>query len=220
MVKNIRIALTYRSAAIIVAAAGFLDLLGVFRGAVYPGVLYYYTALSNLLAIILFAMLIGRTIVSARSGVSEGACFYPRFEMVCVIDILLTFCVFWVLLVPNMAGALNLWTFGNLAVHAITPLLCLIDYILFSKPRKLKRRDVLYVAVFPLCYVIFSSLAGLAGHVYMISAADGKPVRFPYFFFDFDRIGALSFAYIGGLLAFFFVVGYVFYYLDSKVRKS
>ena len=220
MIRDKRAALVFRVAAMLIAAAGLLDLLGVFGGAVYTGTLYYYTAQSNIIVIVLFVMLSARTAGGIRKGAGESACYYPRLEMICVIDILLTFCVFWVLLVPYMAGEYYLWTFSNLAVHAITPLLCLLDYILFSEPRRLKRRDIFYVAIFPICYVIYSSAIGLAGHVYGISQTDGKPVRFPYFFFDFDRIGTLALAYIGGLLVFFFGIGCIFYYLDSKVRRA
>ena len=220
MIKNTRAALAFRIAATLIAAAGFLDLLGVFSGSFHPEVLYYYTAQSNILVIALFVILSARTASGNLKGTEQSARCCPRFEMVCTIDILLTFCVFWALLVPYMAGEFYLWTFSNLAVHAITPLLCLLDYILFSERRRLKHRDVYYVAIFPICYVIYSSVAGLAGHVYGISQTDGKPVRFPYFFFDFDRIGALALAYIGGLLIFFFIVGYIFYYLDSRASKT
>jgi len=98
-------------------------------------------------------------------------------------------------------------------------LLCLFDYILFSESRRLKYRDVYYVVIFPLSYLALSSIAGLAGHIYGISSSDGAPIRFPYFFFDFDRIGALSIAYIAGLVVFFLIIGYIFYYVDAKLRK-
>ena len=218
MIKNKKLALVFRIAAMLTAAAGLLDLMGAFRGELYIDVIYYYTAQSNILAIVLFGMLIVKTILSLGKG-PESACYFPRFAMVCAIDILLTFVVFWTLLVPVLDGILPLWTFDNLAVHAITPLLCLLDYILFSEPRRLKYRDVYYVTIFPLCYVAASSIAGLAGHVYEISPADGAPIRFPYFFFDFDRIGMFSLAYIGGLIVFFLIIGHIFYFLDAKVRK-
>ena len=220
MIKNKRAALIFRIAALLVAVAGVLETLGVFHGDFSIDTLYYYTTLSNILVIVLFAMLIAKTISGIRKDELQSACFFPRFSMVCVIDILLTFGVFWVLLVPYFNGTMELWTFGNLSVHAITPLLCLLDYVLFTQPRHLKYRDIYYVAIFPILYVILSSLAGLAGHVYFSSSADGGPVRFPYFFYDFDRIGMVSLAYIAGLLAVFFIIGHIFYFVDKKVRKQ
>jgi len=219
MIKSKKIALIYRIVAVIIATAGILDTLGVFRGEFSTGFLYYYTAQSNILAAVLFIMLTVKTIIGIQKNDGNTACYFPRFLMICSINILLTLVVFWVLLVPQLAGILPLWTFSNLAIHLITPLLCLFDYILFSEPRRLKYRDVYYVVIFPICYLIISSVAGLAGHIYGISATDGAPIRFPYFFYDFDRIGALSFAYIAGIMFFFIIIGHIFYYIDKKVRK-
>ena len=216
MIKSKKIALVYRSAALIIATAGLLDLLGVFQGAFYINILYYYTAQSNIMAIILFAMLTVKTIYGIRSNNENSAYYLPRFSMICSINVLLTFVVFWILLVPQLAGILPLWTFSNLTVHAITPLLCLIDYILFAESGRLKYRDVYYVTIFPICYLAASSIAGLAGHIYGISPTDGAPIRFPYFFYDFDRIGLMAFAYIAGIVVFFLIIGHLFYYIDKK----
>jgi hypothetical protein len=135
--------------------------------------------------------------------------------------------VFLVLLVPTVDAA-YLWTFENIAVHTVTPLLCLFDYILFSESGSLKYRDVYYVCIFPIGYVIFTSVAGLAGYLYgyeniITSAFLGKmesvPIRFPYFFLDFDRLGIMALAYIGGLLAFFLLLSHGIYWIDWKKRK-
>jgi len=219
MIKSRKIALIYRSAALIIAAAGLLDLLGVFGGAFYYNILYFYTAQSNIMAIIMFILLTFRTIGGIGKETDNSVCYFPRFVMVCSINTLLTLIVFWVLLVPQLAGVFPLWTFSNLAVHAITPLLCLFDYILFSEPRRLKYKDAYNVLIFPLCYLAAASVAGLMGLEYGLSSTDGAPIRFPYFFFDYDRIGALSIAYIAGLVVFFLIIGHVFYYVDSKLRK-
>ena len=218
MIKNKKIALIYRSAAVLLATAGLLDLMGAFGGAFYINVLYYYTAQSNIMAIILFVMLLVKTILGISKG-DDNASYFPRFSMICSINVMLTFVVFWILLVPQLIGILPLWTFSNLAVHAITPILCLFDYILFAEPRHLKYRDVYYVTIFPICYLAGSSLAGLAGHVYGISPTDGAPIRFPYFFYDFDRIGYLALVYIAGIVIFFLIARHIFYYIDKKIRK-
>jgi len=221
MVKSIRFAFAFRCVALIIATAGFLDMLGVFFGEPRLGTLAYYTMQSNILAIVLFFMLTIRTATALRDGKGGGVGFFPRFGMVCTIDIMLTFIVYWALLAPmlfTMIEEYSLWTFDNLAVHGITPLLCLLDYVLFTRPRHLKYRDVYYVCIFPMLYLVGTTLAGLLGYVYYVSAADGMPVRFPYFFYDFDRIGTASAAYIGAMIVFFLLVGHLFYFVDRKRR--
>ena len=220
MIKDRWFALWFRLVSLLLVVSGFLAMSGVFSGGgLRVRTLAYYTMQSNVLAIVLFSVLFVRTATALRNSRTGGAGFFSRFEMVCVIDIMLTFIVFWVLLAPTiftMAEDYRMWSFENLAVHAITPLLCLVDYILFSEPRHLKYRDVFFVVIFPLAYLLGTSLAGLMGYVYTVSLSDGLPVRFPYFFYDFDRIGLMSLAYIGAMLVFFLIVGHVFYTVDRK----
>jgi len=222
MIKDRKVALVFRAASLLFAVAGFLVMLGIFSGGPWPGILAYYTMQSNILVIILFAMLTVRTTMGLREGRYGSAGYFARFEMICTIDILLTFVVYWVMLAPTlftMGEDYPIWSFDNLAVHGVTPLLCLLDYILFTQPRHLKYKDLYLVSVFPLAYVAVTSIAGLLGYVYYVSQVDGLPVRFPYFFYDFDRIGAVSFIFIGALLVFFMIVAHVFYLFDRKIRK-
>lgn len=219
-----------RTAALVFRCAGFLfSFIGValhidlFSGSFNPGGLMYYTVQSNLLGVALFAVLAVRTAVGLkREGRHGNNGWYSRLEFVCVIDILLTLVVYWLLLAPGafgMGGEYYIFTFDNLAVHLITPLLCLADYLLFTTGGRLKYRDVYAVPAYPLAYVAFTSVAGFAGYVFRVSPEDGLPVRFPYFFFDWDRIGAMALVYIAALVAVFLVIAHVFYLLDRRVRK-
>ena len=223
MIKNLTIAFIFRVIAFIIAVAGLLAMLGAFRGEIHLEALAFYTMQSNILAIVLFGMLIVRTIIGLRENKDGNAGYFARFEMVCTINILLTLVVFWTLLAPtlfSMPGEYSMWSFDNLAVHAITPLLCLVDYILFTQPGHLKYRDVYYVCIFPIAYLIGTSIAGLLGYVFMISPTDGKPMHFPYFFYDFERIGVLAFAFIGAMIVFFLIIGHIFYYFDRKRNQK
>ena len=182
----------------------------------------YYTIHSNLLGFILFVLLIYATIkYYKKNGLHGEVGYHARFEIVCVIDLLLTFGVYWIMLVPqtfSMDENASLWTFKNLAVHLVTPLLCLIDYILFTPSGHLQYKDVYYVLIYPLFYVVFSSVVGFLGYVYRITAT-GRPVRFPYFFYDFDEIGLQSLLYIAILAIIFLLISHIFYWIDKKVKK-
>ncbi len=223
MIKNRMGALAFRAGCFVFALAGLLSQLGVFRGKWGWGSFMYYTIQSNLLAVALFALLtIGTWRGLREDGRSGSAGYFARFEMICTVDLLLTFFVYWILLAPtsfSMDGGYSLWTFDNIAVHAVTPLLCLLDYVLFTQPRHLKYLDTYLVCVYPLFYVAFTSVAGLLGYVYYTASADGMPVRFPYFFFDFDRIGIGALAYIAVLLGIFIMLSHLFYFVDAKLRK-
>lgn len=121
--------------------------------------------------------------------------YYPSFEMVCMIDLLLTLLVYWVILVPvgfSMNDEYTPWRFNNVVVHLITPLLCLIDYILFVGSRSLKYRYIYCVLIFPLAYVPFVYIAGLFGYVYY-TLPNGTKVSNPYFLWTTAGLGIRHF---------------------------
>jgi len=223
MITDRRFALVSRSISLAFAIAGFLSMMGVFTGKLQPSMLMYYTMQSNVLAIVLFAMLVFRTAIGLRKEKTGSAGYYARFEMICVTNLLLTFFAFWLLLAPrlfSMADEFSMWSFGNLAVHCITPFLCFIDYILFYKVHNLKYRDVYFSVLVPLFYFAVTSAAGLLGYVYRISVIDGEPVHYPYFFYDYDRIGAEAIVYITVMVGIFILFVHIFYFIDVKRRKN
>lgn len=222
MIKNRIFALIFRGASLLIAFAGVSIHLGIFEGQFNAGLLMYYTVQSNLLAIFLFGMLLAATIRDLRKDGRQGSCsYFPRFEMIVVIDILLTLLVFWVMLVPNvfsMGGDYPLWSFDNLSVHLITPLLCMLDYLLFAASKHLKYRDVYAIPIYPLCYVVFVSIAGFAGYVYRLYL-DGTEQNFPYFFLNWKELGTEVFVYIVGLVLIFLIISHGLYLLDRKWEK-
>jgi hypothetical protein len=201
---------------------GLCSYIGIFEGEFRASMLMYYTIQSNILALGLFIGLSLRTAFAIRNdGIKGSAGYAPRFELVCTIDLLLTLVVFWVMLAPSMftMGETSiLATYENYQVHLLTPLFCLIDWVLFAPSRSLRFRDLFLIYVYPYCYVIFTSLAGVLGYVYRYGA-DGSAMHYPYFFFDYDLVGWYALLYIAGLSVFFFVLGCLFYLFDRKVKK-
>ena len=227
MVTNKRVALVFRLCSMVFALLGILKQSGVFTGEFGFGGFMYYTLQSNLLAVVFFAFLSVRTWKSLRDGLRGSVGWHSRLGMVCAVDLLVTMIIFWTLLARVVPRG-YLWSFENLAVHTITPLLCLLDYVFFSEPRRLKYRDVYYVCIFPLSYVVFSTIAGLMGYVYYFtsefgdvssSAALSVPVKVPYFFLDYERLGILVVAFIAGTLVFFLLLSHIIFFIDQKLRK-
>lgn len=222
MIQNRIAALIVRIIGFIMPLWGLLIQMGLFSGEFNTDALMYYTIQSNILAFALFAVLLVKTIKDIKETGTRGDVGYcPRFEMVCIIDLLLTMLVYWVLLAPtafDMGDSSSLLSFDNLSVHLFAPLLCIVDYILFTKSKSLKYRDVYYILIFPLLYVLFTSIAGFMGYTYGVDGA-GVPVRFPYFFFDYDRVGGAAFIYIGALVVIFLIISHFIYLLDRKWNK-
>jgi len=226
MIQDRRFAFVFRLCSFLFAAIGLMNHTGVFRGVFLPGAFMYYTIQSNLVAVIFFGALVVRTAKGLREGPRGNVGWYPRLGMVVAIDLLLTLLVFWVLLMPQGLSLSYLLSFDNIAVHTVTPLLCILDYVFFSQPRSLKYRDVYYTSIFPLCYVLFSIIAGLAGYVYRYTGGVGSnalepaPVKVPYFFLDFDKLGMMTLVYIVLIFFIFILLSHLIYYFDQKVRKQ
>ncbi|GHU70541.1 hypothetical protein FACS1894184_16130 [Clostridia bacterium] len=210
-----RFALVFRLCSLLFAMAGVLKQIGVFGGSVHLGSLMFYTMQSNLLVIVMFAMLTIRTAQGLYDGRHGSNGWYSRFEMICTVDILLTFVVFWILLTPGSSTDFLL-SFENLSAHTFTPVLCLIDYMLFSERKRLKYHDVYYTCIFPALYVLFTAIAGLAGYVYWYNEETQLTVRAPYFFLDYYTIGTQAGLYIIAILIFILAVSHVFFWIDRK----
>ena len=231
MVKNKLIALIYRVIALVVISIGLARQFGFFHGYVSFYTFQFYTIQSNLLAIIMFTMLIPCNVNGLREGIRGSAVYFTRFRMVCSVNLLLTFFVFWLLLAPNLP-IFYLLSIDNMLIHLIAPLLCLIDYILFSETGKLKYRDAYFTCIFPYIYSTSAIIAGYIGFNYGARFVSKKylsseivgsywvPRRAPYFFLDFDEIGATVLLYIAGLVVFLLLLGHAFYLLDKKMQKK
>jgi hypothetical protein len=213
--RNNRIfALCYRLASFVLCLMGILVTMGVFDGRVGWTFLLYYTLESNLMVLAMFGALIVKTAADLKNGgVTGEVSYYERLSAIVTLSITVTLVIFWVLLAPSMGGR-GLLAFSNLQVHAITPLLMIFDFLFFAAPGKLKKSDPLIFAVIPLAYFAQSTVLGFSGVRY--GAQSGSPTRFPYFFVDFDILGARVFAYVLFFIVFFMGLAYLLLWLDGK----
>jgi hypothetical protein len=222
MIKDRRIAIAFRLIFFTIILIGLILQMNVFGGGDPLLRLMYYTIQSNILALFMFGLLLIKTIwCYVREGKFGETGFFARFEMVCVIDLLLTLLVYWVLLAPgafSMGNEFAVFTFANISVHLLAPLFCLMDYILFPESGHLKYRDVYAILIFPFIYLAFTSAVGFMGYVYMVSS-DGRLIHFPYYFYDYDEVGLKAFLYIGVLVIIFLLLAHVIYWVDKKLKK-
>ena len=231
MLKNKWLALVFRLIALITISIGLVRELGVFRNTVDFDMFKYYTIQSNLLAVVMFAILVVRTVIGLREGLHGGAAWFTRLRMIGTVNLLLTLIVFWALLAPA-APAFYLLSYSNLSIHLIAPLLCLADYLLFYEAGRLQYKDVYFTGIFPLFYFVFVTVLGVAGYNYgnrfvvtryiTADAVEGYsvPRRAPYFFLDFDEAGMMVLAYAGVILAVILIAGHGFYLIDRKRKKK
>ncbi|MDR2196466.1 MAG: Pr6Pr family membrane protein [Coriobacteriales bacterium] len=219
MIKRLRtnrvFALCYRAAAFVLCLVGLLDTTGVLRGDFKGEMLLFYTTESNLLVLVMFGLLIARTVVSIRREGTRGpASYHERLSAVVSLAIAVTMLVFWLLLAPTFGDTAFLLTYINLQIHLITPLLMLFDYLLFAVPGRLKRQDPWLFTLIPLAYFIQATILGFSGYVYTV--LPGGPQHFPYFFLDYYTLGGWVFAYGIAILAVFVGLAYGLLFVDRR----
>jgi hypothetical protein len=212
MKHNKTFALAYRCAAFALCLAGILRVSGAGTVNFSPTIFLYYTTQSNILVLAMLGALIVKTASSLRKR-DGGPSYFERLSAITALSISVTFVLYWALLAPIFPVS-SLFSFANLQVHGITPLLMVFDYLFFAKRGKMRSRDPLLFAIVPYAYFIQSTVLGYSGVKY--HAWGGASARFPYFFLDFDVSGAYVFAYVAAFTVFFLGLGYLLLRFDRR----
>lgn len=216
MVKNNLTTLIFQLFSFVFSIIGTLSV--VFKDGIFkPEQILYYTVLSNLLITLMFGFLIYQNIKSMKDK-KDYQFVKSDFLFVCVIDILVTLLVYWVMLRPNSIAedpTYKTMVFSNLSTHLVTPLLAIINFIVFDKLKSIKIKDILKCLIFPLSYFALVTVIGFTGFVYKDT---GK--NFPYFFIDYNEYGAKVLLYVLAITIFFIILSLVFYFIMKLTYKN
>jgi hypothetical protein len=97
----------------------------------------------------------------------------------------------------------------NEIIHTYAPILIVIDYLLSYRAFQVKLRAALWVAVFPLTWLVFSVIRGLATNWW------------PYWFINPNEEGGVPgmLSYIAAITAFFLVLGFLVLATKKLIQK-
>ena len=97
----------------------------------------------------------------------------------------------------------------NEVIHTYGPILIAIDYLLSHKAFRVKLRAALWVAVFPLTWLVFSVIRGLATNWW------------PYWFINPNEEGGVPgmLTYIAAITVFFLILGFVVLGAKKLIQK-
>ena len=218
-VKNRRLALLFRAALVAGCGVGLGLNLGLFQGECKLSMLVFFTILSNLVCFFFFLALLVRTARDLRRAGARGATsFGPRLTGSVVLMITVTMLVYHLLLAPQlftMDGG-RPFSAGNFFVHTFTPLMTVLDWLLFSEKSAYRWFDPFVWLLIPYAYFGFALVRAECGGVI---AATGS--RYPYFFIDVDALGwGGVLGYVALITAAFVAIGYLFVLLDRVALKK
>ena len=180
-------------------------------------VFMYFTIQSNIL--IALVCLIGCIIILMNRPCSN---VLYVIKLVATVSITLTGMVFSILLAPSMENA---WTLSSILLHALVPLLSVIDFFVICNVMKVRKINALWVTVPPLLYAIYAGV----GYIRNWDFSQGR--NYPYFFLNWgSEAGAAGFSsnppFLGPvwwiliLLAFLIIVGFVYLLIADLIRKK
>ena len=177
-----------------------------------PGMLLYYTVLSNLLVSLFTLYLIGRNWKQLPEN-----CRLMRQKGLVTLAIAITFVVYHFLLSPYVQ-ALDFWTPRNLIVHYIVPLAFMLDTLIFDPVKNYRLLDPWIWCLAPILYLIFAFFNGLVLK-WPIPGSDASP--FPYWFIDLNNTPSNQIlTYIVVIFFGYLIGGYLLLLLKTFLGKK
>lgn len=216
-IKNRIIALIFRCLLVLGCGMGLYLNSGLPQGQFKPSMFVYYTILSNAVCFLFYIILSVKTgIELKKDGVKGITKLVPHFKGAIIMMIMVTMLVYHFILVPQ-AFSMNTnyiyFSLSNILVHYFTPLMVIIDWLLFDKKNVYRWFDPLIWLTIPYVYFGFALFRAEIGGV-----LTGVNSRYPYFFIDVDVLGwggVLKYVVVVSLA--FIILGYFLYFID-KIR--
>lgn len=182
--------------------------------------LNFYTIQSNILVLITQIILLIATFFSEKLK-GKVQTVLSILKYMTTVAITITLVVFWVLLAPYMEQE-TLLSFSCIMVHFVIPLGMIADYLCGDAEKFIKKKDILYSLIPPICYLIFCFVRANVSDVRLTGGS-----RFPYWFLDIDQFGwvgnenGIGVLYWIIILAIFvLILGWSLYFVKTKINRA
>jgi hypothetical protein len=174
-----------------------------------------FTYLSNLLVFCFIGYCVVKGIIDIlKNGLHGSSDYLPRVQAGLTVAIFFTMVIYWALIAKW--DDISSFSFVNIALHLVIPLLAIADYVLIRGNGYLKKRDPLYYAA---CAIGYFLIMGILG-AFKLHAFTTNPLNYwPYGFMNFNTLGGLPVAIIGGVGAVYVGISYLLVYLDKYTKK-
>ena len=173
-----------KAALVVVGILGivFTALSSTFMGG--ASVFFFFTVQSNIFIIamaLIFLVNEVAVLLKKKSFINQTLL---HIKYVATVAITITFLVFFTMLAPLM-GIDYLLSFNNFSLHAIVPILAIVDFFLFDTDIKITYKSSLLATISPISYVVFVYI----GRIFNLKYTEN--LYYPYFFLNIDSNGFL-----------------------------
>lgn len=177
--------------------------------------LLFYTMVSNLLCLVWMILLIVRTARDLRQTGPRGTSTpSARGSGAVMMAITVTMLIYLVVLVPTRFadGDSDIFSLTDNLIHIITPLLMIVDWLVFVPKGSFRWIDPLLWTLIPYAYLVWAFVYGSLGGEF----TPGQ--KYPYPFMDIDALGVGGVAqWVVALTLALVVVGLVFVAIDRAL---
>ena len=174
---------------LILSALIIVGVLGIILTAVSTSfmggasVFYFFTVQSNIFIIAMAFLFLGHQIICLINKKETVNQVMLQIKFVATVAITITFLVFFTMLAPLM-GVDYLLSFKNFSLHAIVPILAIIDFIVFDTDINISYPKSLIGTIAPVSYVVFVYAIGVP-----LKLQYAENLYFPYFFLNYEQNG-------------------------------
>ncbi len=209
------VALVYRLLALAVILTGVIRHANLLTGDPSWTTVLFYTMVSNLLCLAWVLFLIVRTIRDLRqSGPFGTSTPSARGSGAVMFAITVTMLIYLIVLVPTRFadGDAEIFSLTDNLIHIITPVLVIVDWLLFVPKGSFRWVDPLLWTLVPYAYLTWAFAYGALGGEF----TPGQ--TYPYPFMDVDALGLGGVAqWIIALTIALIAVGFVFVIIDRAL---
>lgn len=213
------IAFAFRTIASLIILLGIAQVTGLWTSTPVWSAFLSYTVLSNVLCLV---WMVWSAIVTIRDAQAKGWYGFStpsiRGSAAVMMVITVTMLIYLFVLLPStfvQPGAYEPFTLTDTLIHIITPILVIIDWVLFIPKGQIDRFDPLRWALIPYAYLAFA---------FIYSAFGGRfaaGTRYPYPFMNVEELGVGGVtAWIAGLTVALVGMGYLFFAADRFLARG
>jgi hypothetical protein len=206
------VSLVYRILTLAVILTGVIRHSNVLTGEPSWTTVLFYTMVSNLLCLAWVLLLIARTVRDLRqSGPFGTSTPSARASGAVMFAITVTMLIYLIVLVPTRFadGDAEIFSLTDNLIHIITPVLVIVDWLVFVPKGSFRWIDPLLWTLIPYAYLAWAFAHGALGGEF----TPGQ--TYPYPFMDVDALGLGGVAqWIIALTIALVAVGFVFVIID------
>lgn len=211
-------ALAFRVVAVVLVATGVIRLLDLFTPDPSWRTMLYFTAVTNVIVLAWLTVVMLATLRDlVRRGPRGVTNPSPEIHGAVLMAVTVVMLVYTVVLVPQLTEdpSYQAYTLTDSLVHVVTPVLVVLDWLLFTPKGRMRWRDPFLWAILPLGYLAFAFVFGAFG-------GEFEPgVTFPYPFMDVATLGVGGVAlWILALAVTLEIVGFAYVAVDRALSHT